>query len=185
MRIAHLVQGVRSEPLTSLSLAPGVASVQELSEHPTFCQLSGRHESRVSHVFWMNRPSLYSLCAPENPIQAPNLGFRNDHSPSLGHTSNPDADELITHSRTRPSLQNEPTARVTASGVKGFFRHVFLEKMITPKANLDLSDLKYNPSAPRQAEQLLEGKLNGCIDSLSLSKFIRPIFRQLLPTDAG
>jgi hypothetical protein len=106
----------------------------------------------------MNQPSFYSLC-PEYPIpKAPN-GFGTDHLPSLEHLDNPDADEL-THSQTQPYLRNEPTARVTLTpGVNGFFRHVFLQDLPTKKVNLDLSDLKYNPSEPRQAEMLLERKL--------------------------
>src|ERR1700733_6524246 len=105
----------------------------------------------------MDQPSLYNICAPEHP---PNPGFNTDHSSSLGHTSNPDAD---THSQTQPYLRNEPTAEVISGGINGFFRHVFLQDITANEANLDLSDLKYNPSQPRQAEALLEGKLNRCI----------------------
>ena len=137
----------------------------------------------------MNHPSFYSLCAPERPKpKAPKLGFGTGHSPSLGHLGNPDADELITlitHSQTQPYLRHEPTARVTLTpGINGFFRHVFLQDLPTKKVNLDLSDLKYNPSEPRQAEVLLERKLNRCIDSLSPSKFIGQSLRQFLHTDA-
>ena len=134
----------------------------------------------------MNQPSFYSLCAPDHPKpKAPKLRFGTDHSSSLGHLDNPDADELITHSQTQPYLRNEPTARVTLTpGVNGFFRYVFLQDLPTKKVNLDLSDLKYNPSEPRQAEVLLEHKLNGCIDSLSPSKFIGQSLRHFLHTDA-
>lgn len=134
----------------------------------------------------MNQPSFYNLCAPEHPkSKAPKLGFGTHHSPSLGHLDNPDADELITHSQTQPYLRNEPTARVTLTpGVNGFFRHVFLQDLPTKKVDLDLSDLKYNPSEPRQAEVLLERKLNRCIDSLSPSKLIGQSLRQFLHTDA-
>jgi hypothetical protein len=96
--------------------------------------------------------------------------------PSLGNISNPDADELHTHSQTQPYSRNEPTAEVISGGINDFFRHVFLQDITANEANLDLSDLKYNPSQPRQAEVVLEGKLNGCIDSSSHSKFIGPSF---------
>jgi hypothetical protein len=131
----------------------------------------------------MNQPLFYSLCAPEHPkLKAPKLGFGTDYSPSLGHLDNPDADKLITYSQMQPYLQ---TARVTLTpGVNGFFHHVFLQDLPTKKVNLDLSDLKYNPSELRQAEVLLERKLNGCIDSLSPSKFIGQSLCQFLHTDA-
>ena len=118
--------------------------------------------------------SLYSICAPEHP---PN-------PPKPGHLSNPDADELHTHSQTQPYLRNEPTARVISGGINRFFRHVFLQDITAKEANLDLSDLKYNPSQPRQAEELLEGRLNRCIDSSSRSQFIGPSFRPFLHTVA-
>jgi hypothetical protein len=124
----------------------------------------------------MDRLSLYNICAPEHPPKVPKPGFNTDHSPSLGHLSNPDADELHTHSQTQPYLRNEPMARVTPGGIDGFFRHVFLQDITAKKANLDLSDLKYSPSQPRQAEVLLEDKLNRCIDPSSCSKFIGPFF---------
>ena len=127
--------------------------------------------SRSYRLSTVDRLSLYNICAPEHPPKAPKPGFNTDHSPSLGHISNPDADELHTHSQTQPYLRNEPIARID-----GFFRHVFLQDITANEANLDLSDLKYNPSQPRQAEVLLEGKLNGCIDSSSRSKFIGPSF---------
>jgi hypothetical protein len=88
--------------------------------------------------------------------------------------SNPDVDELPTHSQTQPYLRNEPTANMISGGINGFFRHVFLQEITANEANLDLSDLKYNPFQPRQAEVVLEGKLNRCIDSSSRSKFIGP-----------
>jgi hypothetical protein len=122
----------------------------------------------------MDQPSLYNICAPEHPPSNP--GFNTDHSSSLGDTSNPDADELHTPSQTRPYLRNEPTAEVISGGINGFFRHVFLQDITANEANLDLSDLKYNSSQPRQAEVLLEGKLNRCIDSSSHNKFIGPSF---------
>jgi hypothetical protein len=93
---------------------------------------------------------------------------------------NPDADELHTHSQMQPYLRNEPTARVTPGRTNGFFRHVFLWDITAEEANLDLSDLKYKPSQPRQAEVLLDGKLNRCIDSSSRSKIIGPCFRPFL-----
>lgn len=132
----------------------------------------------------MNRPSLYSICAPEHQPKAPKPEFDTDHSPSLAQLVNPDADELHTHSQTQPYLRNEPTVKVISGRINEFFRHVFLQDVTTNQANLDLSDLKYNPSQPRQAEALLERKLNGCIDSLSLSKVIGPSFRQFLHTVA-
>jgi hypothetical protein len=123
----------------------------------------------------MARLSLYNISAPEHPPKAPKSWF-NDDSPSLGHISNPDADELHTHSQTQPYLRKEPTTKVISGGMKGFFRHVFLLEITANEANLDLSDLKYNPLQPRQAEVLLEGKLNRCIDSSSRSRFIGPSF---------
>jgi hypothetical protein len=119
----------------------------------------------------MDRPSLYSI-----PPKTPKSGFNTDHSPSLEHLANPDADELHTHSQTQPYLRNEPTARVISGGINGFFRHVFLQDITAKEANLDLSGLKYNPSQPRQADVVLEGKLNRCIDASSRSKFIGPSF---------
>jgi hypothetical protein len=121
----------------------------------------------------MDQLSLDSICALEHSPNAPKPESNTDHSPSLGHLANPDAD---THSQTQPYLRNEPTARVMSGGVNGFFRHVFLQDITAKEANLDLSDLKYNPSQPRQAEVLLEGKLNRCIDYSSHSKFIGPSF---------
>ena len=132
--------------------------------------------SRSYRLSTVDRLSLYNICAPEHPPKAPKPGFNTDHSPSLGHISNPDADELHTHSQTQPYLRNEPTDKVISGGINKFFRHVFLQDITANEANLDLSDLKYNPSQPRQAEVLLEGKLNGCIDSSSRSKFIGPSF---------
>ena len=130
----------------------------------------------------MDHLSLYSLCVPEHPQKAHNPGFDSDDSPSLGHISNPDADELHTHSQTQPYLRNEPMAEVRSGGINGFFRHVFSQDITANEANLNLSDLKYNPSQPRQAEVLLEGKLNGCIDSSSHSKFIGPSFVHSYPS---
>ena len=124
----------------------------------------------------MDGLSLYNIYAPGHPPKAPKPEFNTDHSLSLGHISNLDADELHTHSQTQPYLRNEPTAKVISGGIKGFFRHVFLEDITANEANLDLSDLKYNPSQPQQAAVLLEGKLDGCIDSSSRSKFIGPSF---------
>ena len=63
-----------------------------------------------------------------------------------------------------------------SGGTNGFLRHVFLQEITANEANLDLLDLKYNPFQPRQAEVLLESKLNRCIDSSSRSKFIGPSF---------
>jgi hypothetical protein len=123
----------------------------------------------------MTRLSLYNISAPEHPPKAPKPEF-NDHSPSLAHTSNPDADELHTHSQTQPYLRNEPTARVISGRINDFFRHVFLQEITANEAKLDLSDLKYNPFQPRQAEVVLEGKLNRCINPSSRSKFIGPSF---------
>jgi hypothetical protein len=130
----------------------------------------------------MDQLSLYNICAPEHPPKAPNPGFDSDHSPSLGHISNPDADELHTHSQTQPYLRNEPTAEVLSGGINGFFRHVFSQDITANEANISLSDLKYNSSQPRQAEVLLEDKLNGCIDSSSHSKFIGPSFVRSYPS---
>jgi hypothetical protein len=90
----------------------------------------------------------------------------------MSHLADPDADELHTHSQTQPYLRNEPTARV----ISGFFHHVFLQDITENQANLDLSDLTYNPSQPRQAE-VLEGELNRCIDASSRSKFISSFVR--------
>jgi hypothetical protein len=92
--------------------------------------------------------------------------------------SNPDSDvdELHSHSQTQPYLRNEPTPKVMSGGTNGFLRHVFLQEITANEANLDLLDLKYNPFQPRQAEVLLESKLNRCIDSSSRSKFIGPSF---------
>jgi hypothetical protein len=67
-------------------------------------------------------------------------------------------------------------AKVTSGGINRFFRHVFSQDITANEANLDLSDLKYNPFQPQQAEVLLEGKLNKCIDSSSRSMFIGPSF---------
>ena len=114
---------------------------------------------------------LYNICAPEHPPKAPKPG---NTSPSLGHVSNPDADELHTHSQTQPYWWDEPTAKVTSGN--GFLRHIFSQDITANEANLHLSDLKYNPSQPQQAEALLEGKLNRCIDSSSRSRFIGPSF---------
>jgi hypothetical protein len=121
----------------------------------------------------MAQLSLYNICASEHPPKAPKPGFNTDHSPSLGH---PDADELRTHSQTQPYLRNEPTARVIPEGINRFFRQVFLQDITAKEADLDLSDLKYNPLQPRQAKVLLEGKLNRCVDSSSCSKLIGPSF---------
>jgi hypothetical protein len=92
--------------------------------------------------------------------------------------SNPDSDVDELHSRrqTQPYLWNEPMAKVMSGGTNGFLRHIFLQEITANEANLDLLDLKYNPFQPRQAEVLLESKLNRCIDSLSRSKFIGPSF---------
>jgi hypothetical protein len=124
----------------------------------------------------MARLSLYNISAPEHPPKAPQPGFNTDHSPSLAQISNPDADELHTHSQRQPYLRDEPTAKVTSGEINGFFRNVFSQDITGNEANLDLSDLKYNPFQPRQAKVLLEGKLNRCIDSSSRSKFIGPSF---------
>jgi len=123
----------------------------------------------------MSQPLLYSLCAPEHPPTLKPI-FSSDDSPSLGHWVNPDADELRTHSQTQPYLRNEPKASVSPEGTDGFFRHVFSQGITADKANLDLSDLKYNRSKPREAEKSLEKKLNGCINSLSPSKFMAHLF---------
>jgi hypothetical protein len=133
--------------------------------------------SSLSYPRWIDH-RYTNICAPEHPPKAPNPGFNTDHSPSssLGHLANPDADELHTHSQTQPYLRNEPTARVISGGINGFFCHVFLQDITAKEANFDLSDLKYNLSQPRQAEVLLEGKLNRCIDPPSRSKFIGPSF---------
>jgi hypothetical protein len=128
--------------------------------------------------------AVYSICVPEHQPKAPKHGFDTDHPPSLAHFVNPDSDELHTHSQTQPYLRNEPTAQVISGQTNGFFRHVFLQDITAEEANLDLSDLKYNPSRPRQAEELLERKLNRCIDSSSRSKFIGPSFRPFLDTVA-
>jgi hypothetical protein len=95
-----------------------------------------------------------------------------DHSPSLGHWVNPDPDELLKQSQTQPYLRNEPKASVSPERIDGFFRHVLSQEITAVETNLDLSDLKYNPSKPREAETLLEKKLNACIGSLSPSEFI-------------
>jgi hypothetical protein len=95
----------------------------------------------------------------------------------MSHLADPDADELHTHSQTQPYLRNEPTARVISGRMNGFFHHVFLQDITENQANLDLSDLTYNPSQPRQAEVLLEGELNRCIDASSRSKFISSFVR--------
>ena len=88
-----------------------------------------------------------SICAPEHPPKAPRPGFNTDDPPSLGHTSNPDADE---HSQTQPSLRNEPTAKVISGRIKGFFSHVLMQDITAAnEANLDLSDLKYPTAASR------------------------------------
>jgi len=135
-----------------------------------------RHRHAFQILSTVARLSLYNISAPEHPPKAPQSGFNTDHSPSLGHISNPDADELHTHRQTQPYLRNEPTAKVTSGEINGFFRHVFSQDITGNEANLNLSDLKYNPFQPRQAEVLLEGKLNRCIDSSSRSKFIGPYF---------
>jgi hypothetical protein len=132
-------------------------------------------------ILSMNRLSLYSICALEHQPKAPKPGFDTDHSP---HLVSPDSDELHTHSQTQLYLRNEPTAQVISRRTNGFFRHVFWQDITAEEANLDLSDLKYNPSRPRQAEELLESKLNRCIDSSSRSKFIGPSFRPFLHTVA-
>ena len=119
-------------------------------------------------------PKLYNLCAPE-PLTAPKPELGTDDSPSLGHWV-PDSDELRTHSQTQPYLRNEPKASVTHEGIDGFFRYVFSRDITADEANLDLSDLKYNPSKPREAEVFLQNRLNGCINFLSLSKFIAFLF---------
>jgi hypothetical protein len=90
-----------------------------------------------------------------------------------------DADE----SQTQPYLRNEPTAKVTGGGMGGFFRHVFLQDVTGKAVDLDLSDLKYNPEQPRQAEVVLERKLNECIDFSSRSKFICRYFCPSFHTD--
>src|SRR5882762_3926316 len=101
----------------------------------------------------MARLSLYNICTPEHPPKAHKPGFNTDHSPSLGHISDLDADKLHTHSQTQPNYsRNEPTAKVTSGGINGFFRHVFSQDVTANEANLDLSDLKYNPFQPWQAE---------------------------------
>jgi len=126
----------------------------------------------------MHQPSLCSLCAPGNP-PAPKPELGTDDSPSLGHWASnpdPDADELHTHSQTQPYLRKEPKANVTPEGIDGFFRYVFSRDITADEANLDLSDLKYNPSKPREAGMFLQNKLNGCINSLSLSKFTAYLF---------
>jgi hypothetical protein len=125
----------------------------------------------------MDQPSLYSICSPENPPEAQKPDH-NTKSPFLARWVDRDADELQTHSQTEPYLRNEPTAKVTPRGMDGFFRHVFLQDFTEKAANLDLPDLKYNPEQPRQAEVLLERKLNECIDSSSRSQFI---FRYFVP----
>jgi hypothetical protein len=131
----------------------------------------------------MNRLSLYSICAPEHPPKAPKPGPDSDHSPLLAHLVNHEADELHTHSQTQPYLRKEPTARVIPEGLNGFFRHVFLQDITTKEANLDLSDLKYNPSQPLEAEELLESKLNKCIDSSSRSRSLGHSLGPSLHTD--
>jgi hypothetical protein len=130
----------------------------------------------------MDQPSLYSICSPENPPLALKPGH-NTESPSLARWVDPDADKLQTHSQTQPYLRNEPTAKVTRGGTDGFFRHVFLQDVTEKAANLDLSDLEYNPEQPRQAEVVLERKLNECIDSSSRSKFICRYFCPSFHTD--
>jgi hypothetical protein len=99
-----------------------------------------------------------------------------DDSPSLGHWVNPDADKLRTHSQTQAYLRNEPKARVSPERINDLFRYIFSDGITADQANLDLSDLKYNPSKPREAEVLLQEKLNACIDSSSPSKFIAHLF---------
>jgi hypothetical protein len=66
-------------------------------------------------------------------------------------------------------LQNKPLAKVISGGINRFFCHIFLQDITANEAILDLSDLKYNPSQPQQAEVLLKGKLNRWIDSSSRS----------------
>src|ERR1700722_9705727 len=132
----------------------------------------------------MNKPSLYSICSPpEHPPEAHKLGS-DTNAPSLGRWSDPDADELRTHSQTQPYLRREPTAYVTHGEIDGFFRHVFQSGISGVEAHLDLTGLKYDRTHPLQAEALVEGQLNGCIDSSSRSKFICPFIRPLLHIDA-
>src|SRR5271170_2128267 len=106
---------------------------------------------RMGDVFsTMNKPSLHSICLPpEHPPEAPKLGF-NTNAPSHGHWSDPDSDELRTHSQTQPYLLKEPTACVKNGGIDGFFRHVFLSGISGVEAHLDLTDLKYDSTHPRQ-----------------------------------
>jgi hypothetical protein len=129
----------------------------------------------------MNPQSLESICSPEHPPEVPKPGL-GSNSPSLARWVDPDADELHTHSQTQPYLRNEPVAIVTPGATDGFFRHIFKQGITVKEANIDLSDLKYNPAQPRQAEVLLERKLNGCINSSSYSKF--QSFRPFLHVDA-
>jgi hypothetical protein len=89
--------------------------------------------------------------------------------------SNPDVDELHTHSQTQPYLQNKPTAKVMSGGI-WVSSPCILQEITANEANTDLSDLQYNPFQLGQAEVLLESKLNRCIDSSSRSKFISPSF---------
>src|SRR5882762_424141 len=104
------------------------------------CNLSPCHTFQILST--MAQLLLYDISVPEHPSKAPKLRF-NDHSPSLRHISNPDADEFHTHNQTQPYLWNEPTAKVISGGINSFFRHVFLQEITANEANLDLSDLKY------------------------------------------
>ena len=119
-----------------------------------------------------SQPSLCSLLSP---------GEHRPKNPASDVLANePDSDsesELCTLSQIQPYLRNEPKASaVTTEGINGFFRYVFSRDITADEVNLHISDLKYNPSKPWEAEMLLRDKLNGCIDSLSLSKFITYIF---------
>jgi hypothetical protein len=69
-------------------------------------------------------------------------------------------------------LLNEPKAGMSPEGIDRFFRHVFSQGITADETNLDLSDLKCNPSKLREPEVLLQKKLSVCISSLSPGEFI-------------
>jgi hypothetical protein len=117
---------------------------------------------------------LDSVMAPQHPVNPPKVMANSPGFPvTLLHSSNSDSDELMTQNQTKPYLQFEPTSTLGVDQISGFLQHIF-QNGDNPEdseiVNLDLSDLKYDPLRPRQAEEQLAQKLNDCIKRTSPSK---------------
>jgi len=124
---------------------------------------------------------LSDIVVAQHPIQPKPESASSGIPITLLHTLQSDSDQPITHSQTQPYLRREPASKVLGNKVEDFLNHVVPHHGTAYHAvSLDLSDLKYNPSQPRQAEELLAGKLNACIKDTSPSKWISglpyPIF---------